>query len=60
MPQDNERPVFASAGRGRAFVRLASRLLAAGMVVLVVVIVATTLCSVHVDTALPWLGTVPR
>jgi hypothetical protein len=60
MLHDNEKPVFASAGRGRRFVRLASRLLAVGMVVLVVVIAATTLGSVHDDTATPWLGTVPR
>ncbi|RSM73838.1 hypothetical protein DMH04_40460 [Kibdelosporangium aridum] len=52
--QDADRPVFASTSRGRKFVRLTSRLLAVGMVVLVVVLVATTLGSVHDDAATPW------
>ncbi|MFC0115965.1 hypothetical protein [Kibdelosporangium aridum] len=52
--QDADRPVFASTSRGRKFVRLTSRLLAVGMIVIAVVIVATTFGSVHNDSATPW------
>nr|WP_157527771.1 hypothetical protein [Kibdelosporangium sp. MJ126-NF4]CEL16318.1 hypothetical protein [Kibdelosporangium sp. MJ126-NF4]CTQ94242.1 hypothetical protein [Kibdelosporangium sp. MJ126-NF4] len=57
--QDTDKPVFASTSLGRRFVRLASRLLAIGMVVLAIVLVASTLGSVH-DTATSWHVIVPR
>ncbi|ONI72600.1 hypothetical protein ALI144C_41980 [Actinosynnema sp. ALI-1.44] len=53
--QGTDRPVFASTSRARRFVRLASRLLAVGMIALVVVLVAATFGSVHDDdSATPW------
>lgn len=58
--QDTEKPVFASASRARRVVRLVSRSLAVGMIVLAVVLVASTFGSVHVDSATSWPGTVQR
>ncbi|MCE7009477.1 hypothetical protein LWC34_42700 [Kibdelosporangium philippinense] len=55
--RDAEKPVFASTSRTRKAIRLTSRLLAVGMVVLALVLVATTLGSVHNDSATTWLVT---